>query len=43
MANKEEKSMDLTKITLEDCIELYERKGICIIANDGQIVGFEQE
>ena len=44
---KESKYMDydtvieLSEVTLEDCMDLYEKKGICTIINDGRVINFE--
>lgn len=35
--------MDLTRMTVQDCIELYEMKNVTIEINDGKVVGFEHE
>ena len=46
---KENKIMDysavieLSEVTLEDCLDLYEKKNICTIINDGIIKDFEKE
>lgn len=34
--------MNMENITLEDCLENYERKGKTTIINDGKVVGFEE-
>lgn len=33
--------IELNEVTLEDCIDLYEKKDICTIINDGRIINFE--
>lgn len=33
--------MDLSQITLQDCIELHEMKNQCVVVNDGKVVGIE--
>ena len=30
------------KVTIEDCLENYERKGLAVLLNDGTVVGFEE-
>lgn len=35
--------MELSNVTIEDCIELYQYKGITTIINDGNIINFEKE
>lgn len=35
--------MNLDTVTIEDCIEMYERKGRCVVINDGKIVRFCKE
>ena len=35
--------IELDEVTLEDCIDLYERKNIATIINDGKIINFEKE
>lgn len=37
------KIVELDNVTLEDCIDLYEKKGMYTIINDGRIVNFEKE
>ena len=32
--------MNLKIVTIEDCLELFEKKGISTICNDGQIITF---
>ena len=34
--------MNLSAVTVEDCIDLYEKKGKETIINDGEIVGFAE-
>lgn len=29
-------------VTLQDCIDMYEKKGYTAILNDGKLVGFER-
>lgn len=33
----------LTNVTIEDCEEMYKRKGYCAICNDGRLDGFVKE
>lgn len=35
--------IELSEVTLEDCIDLYEKKGISSIINDGRIINFVKE
>ena len=35
--------IELDEVTLEDCIVLYEKKGISTIINDGKIENFIEE
>lgn len=35
--------MNMENMTLEDCLENYERKGKATIINDGVVVGFTEE
>ena len=35
--------IELDEVTLEDCMDLYEKKGISTIINDGRIVNFMKE
>lgn len=35
--------MNMEMVTLEDCLENYEKKGKAAIINDGQLVGFKDE
>ena len=35
--------MDWSKVTLQDCIDMYDKKGKASIINDGQIVAFVKE
>ena len=38
-----DKIIELDHVTLQDCEELYDFKGIEIIINDGRIVNFVKE
>lgn len=35
--------IELDNVTLEDCLDLYNKKGISVIINDGHIVNFVKE
>lgn len=35
--------MNLEAVTIQDCIDMYEKKGLCAIINSGKVVGFEKE
>ena len=32
--------IELSEVTLEDCMDLYEKKGMSTIINDGHIINF---
>lgn len=34
--------MNMENITVQDCIDMYEKKGQAAVINDGQVLGFEQ-
>ena len=34
--------MNMEAITLQDCIDNYEKKDQAVVINDGQVLGFEQ-
>ena len=34
--------IELDEVTLEDCIDLYEKKGIATVINNGRVINFEQ-
>ena len=38
----EKNEINMKNITINDCIELLERKDISVIINDGEIIGFEK-
>jgi len=38
-----DKIIELDDVTLQDCEELYDAKGIEIVINDGRIVNFVKE
>lgn len=33
--------MNYSVVTIADCIDMYEKKDMAVIINDGQVVGFE--
>ena len=35
--------IELSEVTLEDCTDLYEKKGMSTIINDGHITDFVKE
>ena len=35
--------IELDNVTLEDCIDLYEKKNMSTIINDGHIINFVKE
>lgn len=35
--------LNLERVTIEDCIEMYEFKNQYAVVNDGVLTGFEQE
>lgn len=35
--------MNTEIITIEDCIDMYEKKGKAVIINDGKVIGFVEE
>lgn len=35
--------IELDNVTLEDCVDLYERKNMTTVINDGRIINFEKE
>ena len=35
--------IELDEVTLEDCIDLYEKKNMSTIINDGHIINFVKE
>ena len=35
--------MNLEKVTLQDCIDMHEKKGCVTIINDGKIIQFQKE
>lgn len=34
--------IELNNVTLEDCLDLYEKKNMTTIINDGRIINFEK-
>lgn len=35
--------MNYYKLTLQDCIEMFERQSITVLINDGSVIGFHKE
>lgn len=35
--------MDFSKVTIQDCIDFFEKKGKFTILNDGQVIDFIEE
>ena len=35
--------IELSNVTLEDCLEMYEKKNMVSIINDGRMINFEKE
>lgn len=35
--------MDLSKVTLQDCVDLHEKKNKCVTINDGEVVAITSE
>lgn len=31
------------EITIEDCLDMYEKKGQSVVINDGKVIGFVEE
>ena len=40
---KYENVIELDNVTLEDCIELYEKKNVTTVINDGRVSNFTKE
>lgn len=38
-----DKILELSNVTLDDCLVLYEMKNMITIINDGRIINFEKE
>lgn len=38
-----ENVIELDEVTLEDCVDLYEKRKMIIIINDGRIINFMKE
>lgn len=38
-----EKIIELSNVTLEDCLEMYEKKNMISIINDGRMINFVKE
>ena len=35
--------MNLEIVTIEDCLDVYEKKGMTATINDGKLLGFEEK
>ena len=35
--------IELDNVTLEDCIDLYEKKNVTTVINDGKVIDFVKE
>lgn len=35
--------MTLDQVTVQDCLDMYEKLGKAVVLNDGQVIGFEKE
>ena len=35
--------IELNSVTIEDCLDLYEKRNMSTIINDGRIINFEKE
>lgn len=35
--------MDLSKVTIQDCVDFFEKKGKCAVLNDGKFIEFMEE
>lgn len=35
--------MDLNRVTIQDCIDMFEKKNKYAVLSDGQIIGFEED
>ena len=38
-----EKIMELDNVTIQDCLDMYNIKGMITIINDGKVLGFKKE
>ena len=38
-----ESIIELSNVTLEDCLEMYEKKSMISVINDGRIINFIKE
>ena len=38
-----ENVIELDNVTLEDCIDLYEKKNTSVVINDGHVINFVKE
>ena len=34
---------DASKVTIDDCMDMFEKRGQAAIINDGKLLGFEKE
>jgi len=35
--------VNLEAVTIEDCIDMYQKKNKCVILNDGKIIEFSED
>ena len=35
--------MNMELVTIEDCLDMFEKRGYATVANDGKVIGFVQE
>lgn len=35
--------MNMESVTIEDCLDMFDKKGYATVANDGKVVGFVPE
>lgn len=35
--------MNLEKVTIQDCIDMYDLKNQAVILNDGEVIGFTEK
>lgn len=38
-----DKFLELDNVTIEDCVDLFDKKNMTTIINDGRILGFEDK
>lgn len=43
MKKLESELPDLSLVTIEDCLDMYEKKGLSVVCNDGRVVQFVEE